>query len=160
METQPNNNQNRTGTENTPDALAILERQLSRDPSDYVPTDHFLIRAKRDFGPRGETRVCPPITPKVTRTCIAEGTVESACAGHVKFVAMVDEIEWHMVVHIDGADRELEQLHLLEEGKGLDLDGEPIEDVGGVDDVKGRVLTAYAPAHHTRIDVGKEVSDR
>lgn len=148
------NNTNCIDAKNTPDALAILERQLSRDPSDYVPTDHFLIRAKRDFDPRGETRVCPPITPKVTRTCIAEGAVEPPRDGHVKFVAMVDEIEWHLAVYVDGADRELEQLQLLEQGKGLDLDGEPVEDVGGIDDVEGRVLTAYAPDKHTPEDVG------
>lgn len=88
---------------------------LTRDPSCYIPTDHFVIRAKLDHGPRSETRTAPPITADVIATCITEGEIVRARDGCVKFIAEVPEdgTEWHLVTH----------------GR--------------------KVLTAYAPAHHT-----------
>lgn len=56
-----------------------------------------MIRARRDFGPTSETRTDPPITPKVTRTCIAEGRVEEAQGDCTKFIAEVDGNQWELI---------------------------------------------------------------
>lgn len=75
--------------------------EVSRDPSDYRPVDHYLIRARRDFGPTSETRTNPPITPKVTRTCITEGRIEDAQGDCTKFIAEVEGCEWHLITSGD-----------------------------------------------------------
>lgn len=84
-----------------------------RNPADYTPTDHFVIRARRSYGPIAETRTAPPITGDVIETCISEGETKRVRNGCVKFSARVSGDEWHLVTH----------------GR--------------------KVLTAYAPEHHT-----------
>lgn len=71
--------------------------EVSRDPSEYAPTDHYVIRTRREFGPRSETRTAPPITSEVTRTCIVEGRVERAQGGRIKFIATVGGVEWNLI---------------------------------------------------------------
>lgn len=74
------------------------ESEISRDPSDYRPTDHFVIRSKREYGPADETRTDPLITPEVTRKCITNGHVIPARDDRKKFITMVGGYVWHLVV--------------------------------------------------------------
>lgn len=77
----------------------VVLGELSRNPSDYAPTDHFLIRARRSFGPITETRTSPSITVDVIETCFKEGEIKRARDGCVKFMAEVNGVEWHLVAH-------------------------------------------------------------
>lgn len=73
---------------------------LSRDPADYAPTDHFVIRSQRCYGPISETRAAPPITGDVVETCITRGEVRSTGAesGRFELVADVHGREWRLVI--------------------------------------------------------------
>lgn len=74
---------------------------VSTEPSDYAPTDHFLIRWKWECGRPAATRTNPPITPEVVRECITGGTVRDAEDDCKKFVAEVDGHTWHLVFNDD-----------------------------------------------------------
>lgn len=84
-----------TSLETTDDA------DVSREPSDYRPVDHYLIRARSDYGTTSETRTDPPITPRVTRACITAGDVHDAHGDCKKFVAEVDGVEWELIFSDD-----------------------------------------------------------
>lgn len=73
------------------------DADVSREPSEYRPVDHYLIRARRDFGPTSETRSDPPITSRVTRACITAGDVRDAQGDCKKFVAEVDGVDWQLI---------------------------------------------------------------
>lgn len=77
----------------------VTENEVSREPSNYRPVDHYLIRARRDFGPTSDTRTDPPITPEVTRTCITEGRAEDAQDDCTRLIAEVRGVEWHMIIN-------------------------------------------------------------
>lgn len=66
-----------------------------------TPSDHYVIRARREYGPASDTRTNPSITADVTRTCISDGEIRDARHGCTKFVAAVDGHEWHLVIDTD-----------------------------------------------------------
>ena len=112
--TVDSHNENQKGT----DPYEIIEGLISREVSDYTPTTHFRTRVSPDCGPASSTRTNPPITGEVIDTCIAEGAVEPARRGTIRFVAEVDGHEWCLFVQPETAR------------------------------VGGRVLTAYVPGRH------------
>lgn len=80
----------------------IAGMAVSRDPGDYSPTRHFLIRYRRECGPARETRTNPPITSDVIQTCITQGALDRDPGGRdrVRFVAEVDGFEWRLIGRI------------------------------------------------------------
>lgn len=80
----------------------INGREVSRNPADYSPTRHFLIRYRRECGPARETRTAPPITGDVIRKCITQGALDRDPSGpdRVRFVANVDDHEWRLIARI------------------------------------------------------------
>lgn len=90
-----------TTTDGTDEAATGNDRTISRAPSGYCPVDHYVIRARREYGPVSDTRTNPPITADVTRTCITEGEIRDARDGCTKFVAEVGGHEWHLVIDDD-----------------------------------------------------------
>lgn len=88
-----------TQTDDESSTVAESSDDVSRDPADYTPTDHFVIRARRSYGPITETRTDPPITADVIERCISEGETKRVRDGCVKFIDEVDGEEWHLVTH-------------------------------------------------------------
>lgn len=94
-------------TETEPEADTATEQRIagmlvSRDPSDYSPRRHFLIRAKRECGPPRETRTDPPITGDVIRSCITDGSIERDPSGpdRARFVTDVDGYSWRLIARL------------------------------------------------------------
>lgn len=85
----------------TPPTSVKNTAEISRTPSDYRPADHYVIRARRGYGPVSETRTNPPITADVTRTCISQGEIREAREGCTKFIAEVAGFTWHLVTDGD-----------------------------------------------------------
>lgn len=119
-ETQPNeieSDRRENKAENKPAVAG-----LSRDPENYVPSDHFLTRFSPSCGRPDDTRHNPRITSDVVETCIREGELRRANgAGRWIFEAEVAGHQWWLVVGIN-------------EGKHND------------------VLTAYVPGVHETDD--------
>lgn len=80
----------------------IAGMHVSRDPADYSPSRHLMIRWHRECGPARETRTSPPITGDVVKTCITEGVLDRDPSGpdRVRFVANVDGHEWRLIARI------------------------------------------------------------
>lgn len=73
---------------------------FARDPAAYVPTDHFLTRFSDRCGRKSETRIAPPITGKVVRGCIEDGTLREGANGCYRLETPIDGHEWRLVVDI------------------------------------------------------------
>lgn len=84
-----------------------LSTDVSRDPGDYAPTDHFLRRFSPRHGHPVETRTNPAITATVIEECITNGVVADAGDGAHALTATVDGHDWRMIVHLAARPREL-----------------------------------------------------
>jgi hypothetical protein len=99
----------------------------SHDISDYCQTFHLAEKTNGHIGRLGETRTNPPITGDVIRKCIQQGECKPARGDRHKLVATVDDDLLGSV--------EWELYVRFHESGTHD------------------VLTAYAPAHHDKVDL-------
>lgn len=91
---------NSNNTDTSDDDSTDEPKGFSREPADYVPTEHFLTRFSPTHGSKAATRIAPEITGEVVETCIREGELLRGSGRCWRLETEVDGHRWRLVADI------------------------------------------------------------